>query len=130
MKSVVTGPGAPASGHSVRAAEITDLQAFRMLRGNHVLELLPNIGSTKAAAIAAVRDFLEQREGRRVFAVYVGEDVAEDDAYEAISGHGVAAVVGPRAAHVDHHLASIEMVDQLLAQLEAVREAGETPERS
>lgn len=98
MKSVVTGPGAPASGYSVTAAEITDLQAFRMLRGNHVLELLPDIGPVKAAAIAAVRDFLEQREGRRVFAVYVGEDVAEDDAYEAISGHGVAAVVGPRAA--------------------------------
>ena len=79
---------------------------------------------------AAVRDFLEEREGRRVFAVYIGEDVSEDDAYEAFSGHGVAAVVGARAAQVDHHLPLIEMVDLLLAQLAALREAGETRGRS
>ncbi|MBI2834774.1 MAG: trehalose-phosphatase [Acidobacteria bacterium] len=112
------------------AAEITDLQTFRVRRGNHVLELLPNIGSTKAVAIAAVRDFLEQREGRPVFAVYNGEDVAEDDAYEAIAGHGVAAAVGRRAAQVEYHLESIEMVDRLLVRLAALREPGKAHQRS
>ena len=62
--------------------------------------------------------------------MYIGEDVSEDDAYEAFSGHGVAAVVGARAAQVDHHLPLIEMVDLLLAQLAALREAGETRGRS
>lgn len=107
-----------------RAAEITDLNAFRVLRGNHVLELLPNAGRPKATAIAAIRDFLARREGRPVFAVYVGEDVVEDDAYDAIADHGVAAVRGRRAAHVDHHLESIEMVDQLLVRLAAARDPG------
>jgi trehalose-phosphatase len=99
-----------------RAGETADLHAFRMLRGNHVLELLPNIGSARAAAIAAVRDFLESHQGRRVFAVYVGEDLAEDDGYEAIARHGLVAALGKRA-QVDHHLESIGMVDQLLMQL-------------
>ena len=108
-----------------RAGERTDAQAFRVLRGNHVLELLPNIGPTKAAAITAVRDFLEQRERRRVFAVYVGEDVADDDTYDAIEGHGVAAVVGQRATRVRHHLESIEVVDQLLARLVALLDSEE-----
>ena len=113
-----------------RAGEVADLQDFRVLRGNHVLELLPNIGPARAAAIAAVRDFLERREGRRVFAVYIGEDVTEDDAYEAIAGHGIAAAVGQRAAQVHHHLESIEMVDQLLVQLAALRDPGEEEQRS
>jgi trehalose-phosphatase len=107
-----------------RASQIANLQSFRILRGNHVLELLPNVGPTKATAIAAIRDFLEQREGRRVFAVYMGEDVAEDDAYRAIVPHGVAAIVGRRAPHVDHYLESIEMVDQLLTRVAAVRDPG------
>jgi trehalose-phosphatase len=113
-----------------RAAEIADPLAFRVLRGNHVFELLPNVGPARAAAVAAVRDLLERREGRRVFALYVGEDVAEDDAYEAIAGHGVTAVVGRRVAHADHHLESIEMVEQLLVQLAAARDPGEADHRS
>jgi len=87
-------------------------------------------GPAKAAAIAAIRDFLEQRDGRRVFAVYVGEDVSEDDAYEGISGHGVVAALGRRSAQVDYHLESIELVEQLLARLAAVREPGEAHQRS
>jgi len=87
-------------------------------------------GPAKAAAIAAIRDFLEQRDGRRVFAVYVGEDVSEDDAYEGISGHGVSAALGRRSAQVDYHLESIELVEQLLARLAAVREPGEAHQRS
>jgi alpha,alpha-trehalase len=91
---------------------------FRMLRGHHVLELVPNIGATKAAAISAARDFLERRDGRRVFIVYLGEDVAEDDAHEAITGHGVAATVGPRiAARAAHHVGSVALVDQLLRRV-------------
>jgi len=113
-----------------RAGEVAGLQVFRVLRGNHVLELLPNIGPARAAAIAALRDFLERRAGRRVFVVYVGEDVVEDDAYEAIAGHSVAAAVGQRAAQVDHHLASIETVDHLLVQLAALRDPGEEEQRS
>ncbi|MBI4265905.1 MAG: trehalose-phosphatase [Acidobacteria bacterium] len=105
-----------------RAAEITDLQAFRVFRGNHVLELLPNIGHAKAAAIGAIRDLLEQRHGRPVFAVYVGEDVVDDDGYEAIAGRGVAAVVGRRAGQVRYHLDSIDAVEQLVAELVAARE--------
>jgi trehalose-phosphatase len=111
-----------------RAGEIAGLRTFRTLRGNDVLELVPNIGTTKAAAITAVRDFLEQRDGRRVFTVYLGEDVAEDDAYEAIAGHGVAAAVGRRAAaRVNHHIESIEMVDQLLGRLARACDPADAP---
>jgi len=104
-----------------RAGEIADPRTFRMLRGHHVLELLPNLGPTTAAAIAAVRECVEQREERRVFVVYVGEDVPENDAYEATAAHGVSLAVGRRVRQADYHLESIEMVDELLARLAALR---------
>jgi trehalose-phosphatase len=110
-----------------RVSEIAGPLSFRVLRGSHVLELLPNIGATKAAAITSIRDFLEQRDGRRVFTVYVGEDLADDDAHEAVASNGIAAVVGRRATRVDHHLESTEMIDQLLVRLSATDSQADQP---
>lgn len=107
-----------------QAADLVNSEAFRALRGNHVLELLPNAGHTKADAIAAIRVLLERRAGRRVFTVYVGEDVVDDDALEAVAGCGVAAVVGRRGGQVHYRLDSTDAVERLVAELTVTRRSG------
>lgn len=99
------------------AADVVSTQAFRVVRGNHVLELVPNVGDIRAHAITELQTFLERVHRRPVFTVYVGEDVPDDDARAAVAGHGIAAVVGRRARHADYHLDSIEAVHELMTQL-------------
>lgn len=88
------------------AADLVNSHKLRVVRGNHVFELVPNVECPKAHAIAAIRQFLEDRDRRRVLTVYVGEDVVDDDAFEAIEGHDVAAVVGRRTRQARYHLES------------------------
>jgi trehalose-phosphatase len=100
------------------AAHVVWREELRVIRGNHVIELVPNVPHPRASAIAGVGRYLEQREGVPVFPVYIGEDVPDDDAFGAIERHGVTAAVGPRAAKAQFHLDSAADVWQLV---EAVR---------
>ena len=104
-----------------RAVDLLNTQVLRALRGNHVLELVPNVGHAKAEAITAIREYLLRRDGRPVFTLYVGEDVSDDDAFEAIAGHGITAAVGRRGEQAHYRLPSIEVVEQLLAELATAR---------
>jgi len=103
------------------AATLLNTRVVRTLRGNHVLELVPNTGHTKAEAITAIRDYLWRRDGRPVFTVYVGEDVIDDDAFEAVAGYGIAAAVGRRGGQARYALSSIAAVEQLLAEISDAR---------
>lgn len=102
------------------AADLVNSQEVRVVRGNHVFELMPNVGHPKAAAIAAIRHTLENRSQRDVFILYVGEDVVEDDAADVVEGYGVSAIVGRRAQHAHYHLASPAAVEQLIARLTGI----------
>lgn len=93
-----------------QAAHLVSSGRFRVVRGSHVFELVPNAGPARAAAITAVRRFLEERHRRRVFIVYVGEGVVDDDAPMALTADAAA----DRGASGDE-------VDQLMAQLAVVR---------
>lgn len=99
------------------AADLVNSQEVRLVRGNHVLELLPNVTNSRAAAIRAIREHLEQRHQRSVFTVYIGEDVVDDDAVRAVEGAGIVAVVGRRASRAHYHLASPAVVERLIASL-------------
>lgn len=67
------------------AASLVNSTRVRVFRGRDVLELLPNDTESRAAAIAAVRDAIAGRFGPRVFTVYIGPDVPDDDAAEAVA---------------------------------------------
>jgi trehalose-phosphatase len=96
------------------AAEVLNRDEFRVLRGNHVLELLPNVCHPKIRAITAIREFLERRHRRGVFTLYVGEDVADDEAFGAIEDRGLGAVVGKRATKARYRLEAPLQVARLV----------------
>jgi trehalose-phosphatase len=98
------------------AADLVNRRELRVVRGNHVFELVPNVPDPKAHALAAIRHQLQQREQRRVFTVYVGEDVVDDDAFEAVDDQDVTAVVG-RRGQARYHLASTAAVWRLIETL-------------
>jgi trehalose-phosphatase len=105
------------------AAELVNADVVRGLRGRDVLELLPNVDCPRAGAVRAVRRCVEERHGRPVFTVYIGEDVADDDALDAAAEDGVAAVVGRRTGS-SCHFDSPDAVDALIGELITAREPG------
>jgi trehalose-phosphatase len=104
------------------AADLVNRRELRVVRGNHVFELVPNVSYPKAHAITEIRRVLEQREQRRVFTVYVGEDVADDDAFEGIDDQDVTAVVGRRGRQARYHLPSTAVVWRLIESLASVKQ--------
>ena len=78
------------------AAPLVNSRTVRVFRGRDVLELLPNDTESRAAAIAAVRGAIADRRGGRVFTVYIGPDVPDDDAVVAVAPPDAAiTVAGP-----------------------------------
>jgi trehalose-phosphatase len=102
------------------AAELVSAQELRVIRGNHVFELIPNVPQPKGAAIEATCEYLKVRDGKDYFVLYVGEDVVDDDAIDAVGCRGVAVAVGRRAQRAHFHLASPAMVRRLIARLIAM----------
>ena len=99
------------------AADLVNADALRVYRGNHVLELLPNVRLPRTTAITAVQRYLERRDGTSVFTVYVAEDVRDDDAFGALAGPCASVAVGWRAPRAEFHLDSTRDVRTLLAAL-------------
>lgn len=104
-----------AAGHLVNAG------SARIIRGHHVLELIADVGHPKADAITAIQQTIQRRYQQRVYTVYVGEDVADDDAFQAVRRRGVGIVVGRRQMHADHHLRTWADVEQLLDEVARAR---------
>jgi trehalose-phosphatase len=100
------------------AADLVNSNEVRALRGHDVLELLPNVAHPRASAIGDLQRFVADLAARSVFTLYIGPDVADDDALDAVRPNGVAAVVG-RRGHDRYHLASTADVERLLDRLEA-----------
>jgi trehalose-phosphatase len=99
------------------AADLVNTDALRVYRGNHVLELLPNVRAPRATAINEVRRFLERRDQVPVFTAYVAEDIRDDDAFGALDVPCATAAGGWRAPRADFHLDSTGDVRALLARL-------------
>jgi trehalose 6-phosphate phosphatase len=108
-----------------RAAALTDTGRARLIRGYDLLEVLPNKACPRATAIRAVRDAVEQRAGMRPFVFYLGTDVIDDDAFDAVRERGIGVAVDRRIADADYHLSTREGVDTLLMRVaSAWRRAG------
>lgn len=87
---------------------------LRRLTGNLVLEFLPNIGCHKGDATRWIARDVEQRCGQPPWLVFVGDDVTDEDAFEAVE-HGVSVLVGSRPTAATFKLNSMREVDALLS---------------
>jgi trehalose 6-phosphate phosphatase len=68
---------------------------LKALEANEALEFLPNIPWTKGDAVQWIVDDVEARVGRPTWCVFFGDDVTDEDAFEATSTD-LSVVVGPR----------------------------------
>jgi trehalose 6-phosphate phosphatase len=69
--------------------------ALKAMDAKEAFELLPNIPWTKGDAVRWIVDDVEARVGRRAWCVFFGDDVTDEDAFEAVSTD-LSVVVGRR----------------------------------
>lgn len=79
----------------VIAAPLIERGVLRLMRGSYVLELLPNIDWNKGHAVQWILARVEQQKGP-VFAVYIGDDVTDQDAIAAVESEGLAIAASDR----------------------------------
>jgi trehalose-phosphatase len=106
------------------AADLISQRQLRVIRGNHVFELIPNVPAPRASAIRAVRRALEQRADKPVFVVYVNEDVSDDDTFDTLGREAITIAVGGRAPRAHYHLASPSDVVHLITRLAGAARVG------
>jgi trehalose 6-phosphate phosphatase len=95
------------------AAPLVESGQLRRLIGNMVLEFLPNIACHKGDATRWIAADIEVRCQRRPWIVFVGDDVTDEDAFQAISS-GIGVLVGRRTSAAQYQLDSTSQVEALL----------------
>jgi trehalose 6-phosphate phosphatase len=98
------------------AAEWVSSGRLRRLAGNLVLEFLPNIACHKGEATRWIVRDVEERCGERPWVVFVGDDLTDEDAFEAIED-GIGVLVGSRPTAATYQLGSTSEVNGLLSWL-------------
>lgn len=86
---------------------------LRRLTGNLVVEYLPNIAAHKGDATRWIVEDVEERCRQRVWTVFVGDDVTDEDAFQAVSA-GISVLVGERPSHATHRVSDPNEVCSLL----------------
>jgi trehalose 6-phosphate phosphatase len=102
------------------AAEWVRSGRLRRLTGNLVLEFLPNVACHKGDATRWIARDVEERCGAPAWVVFVGDDITDEDAFNAIE-RGVGVLIGSRESAATYQLGSMSEVNGLLAWL--LREA-------
>lgn len=113
----------------VVAAEVRavadELPQLRVSRGRKVFDLGPDIPWDKGRAVRWILDVQELDEARAL-PLYIGDDVTDEDAFEALAGAGLTITVmgGPEETHADYLLQDPSAVRRFLDQLhQTLREA-------
>jgi trehalose 6-phosphate phosphatase len=90
---------------------------MKALEANEALEFLPNIPWTKGDAVQWIVDDVEARLGRPTWCVFFGDDVTDEDAFEATSTD-LSVVVGRRPSTARLRLDSPADVAAVLAAVD------------
>jgi trehalose 6-phosphate phosphatase len=98
--------------------------ALRSMDAKEAIELLPNIPWTKGDAVQWIVDDIEARIGRPAWCVFFGDDVTDEDAFEATSTD-LSVVVGRRPSAAQLRLDSPADVAAVLAGVSPPHRAGE-----
>lgn len=119
----------PARAGSVEAAVRSSVAAIDVgglldiAFGKMVLEVRQQIGWNKGTAVSWLLRAEELRRGK-VFPMYVGDDVTDEDGFRAVAGRGVGVLVGePRETAATHYVRNPEEVVRLLRLVAATRGA-------
>ena len=86
----------------------------RLQRGDHVLELLPNVDWTKGDAVRVIIRHVEADTKDTVWPVYIGDDETDEDAFEEIGTNGLTIAVGKRTAGAAFQIADPAAVECFL----------------
>ena len=92
-----------------------DSGLFRLMHGDCMLEVLPNIDWHKGSAVAWISDRVSS--GRDAVTVYIGDDVTDQDAFRAIRGRGLGVAASERAAGADFQIEGPREVESLLRRV-------------
>jgi trehalose-phosphatase len=109
-----------------RAAVDTGL--IRLMHGAMVVELLPNIEWNKGSAVRWIREMVAA--DRDVAAVYIGDDLTDEDAFEAVRGSGLAIAASARAVGADLQVDGPGEVERLLRALTGPAAGASTSQRT
>lgn len=66
---------------------------LKVIRGKKVFELMPHVQADKGRAVLRLLHLFEVARGP-LFPVYFGDDITDEDAFEAIDGSGIGVYVG------------------------------------
>ncbi len=110
---------------------------LKITPGKMVYEIQPNIDWDKGKAVLHVLRSLGL-DGEDVVPIYLGDDITDEDAFEALQGRGIGVFVGRaddpevagRTTYADYALESIEEVERFLDALERwapARAGGDSP---
>lgn len=99
------------------AARWVEQRLLRRLTGKLVLEYLPNIACHKGDATRWIARDVEEHYDQPVWIVFVGDDVTDEDAFEALDGDGIGVLVGDRPTAATHRLDGVDDVEALLTWL-------------
>jgi trehalose 6-phosphate phosphatase len=99
----------------------------RRLEGNAVVEYLPNIHGHKGDATRWIAAHVESKLARRPWVAYIGDDITDEDAFQAIDeGCGIGVLVGLRPTSASHKIDGIADVDRFLRWLVTEAKVGST----
>ena len=90
---------------------------LRVLPGDEMTELLPNIDWTKGNAVRAIIRHVESMHKQPVWPVYFGDDATDEDAFEEIGDGGLTIGVGNRTAGASFRIDGPASVEKFLRQI-------------
>ena len=91
-------------------------------RGKKVFELRPDIEWNKGRAVSWVLERISNRSSD-TFAIYVGDDITDEDAFHALTGHGLCVAVRHeemRQSAADYTLSDTRDVERFLQWLSEI----------
>jgi alpha,alpha-trehalase len=97
----------------IEARDVND-GILRVLPGDEITELLPNIDWTKGDAVRAVIRHVESMHKQTAWPVYIGDDETDEDAFEEIGDSGLTIGVSNRAAGASFRIADTDSVEAFL----------------
>jgi trehalose-phosphatase len=89
-------------------------------RGHEMVEVLPNVAWNKGDAVRWIQHRVSKHARRAVQTMYVGDDLTDEDAFEAVGHDGVTVVVGSRPSSARFRLADPVAVEALVRMLAAM----------
>ncbi len=111
--------GARAEAAMMRLAKPhLDSGALRTMQGAFMLELMPNVDWHKGSAVDWIRARVMRRHGQ-AWPLYIGDDLTDEDGFDAVRGQGISVAASPRARNADFAVEGPAEVEALLRAVAA-----------